>query len=502
MLKIFRKRNLFLWHRWLGIGMGALFVVWFVSGMIMMYSWYPPITSSERFERLRPIPLRAARFSPAQALSAAQVAGPARILLGESLGRPVYRLKPEGESWRAVWADSGEVVSAFSREQGAQIAAADFGGTNQPRFSAMAAPDDQWSGRPGRKPFYPLQKWAFDDARGTEIYISERTGSVVQRTTKWGRILAYPGTLIHLLNPVQIGESSGARFWILTLLSGLGVLLIGTGIWIGILRWRRAGYARRDGTRPKSPYRGTQKWHHYAGLTFGFWAFTWIGSGFLYMWWPLSDYPDKVQTAAFEGAWNIAAATMSPSQFAPGLKIKEAELVHFDGRPFWFLTSTPSQSQTVPADGKGAAFARFSQAQLENAARAAMPDAIISEVKMLSDFDFYYYSRQNFRVKRLPVLRVQYDDPEKLWLYIDPHTGSIDLAFTRADRAYRWLFRALHSFDWPGLINRRPLWDILMLFFALGGLWLSLTGVRLALHRVRASRRTATTPSVVETVSE
>ena len=39
-------------HRWLGIVSGVLFVIWFVSGIVMMYARMPELSASERLVRL------------------------------------------------------------------------------------------------------------------------------------------------------------------------------------------------------------------------------------------------------------------------------------------------------------------------------------------------------------------------------------------------------------------------------------------------------------------
>jgi hypothetical protein len=46
----------------------------------------------------------------------------------------------------------------------------------------------------------------------------------------------------------------------------------------------------------------------------------------------------------------------------------------------------------------------------------------------------------------------------------------------------------LHSWDWLPLLQRRPLWDALLLAFSLGGLLLSATGVLIGLRRLRRQR--------------
>jgi hypothetical protein len=54
------QKWLILSHRYLGIGIGLLFVVWFASGIGMMYARdMPSLTEELRLERLEPLDLEA-----------------------------------------------------------------------------------------------------------------------------------------------------------------------------------------------------------------------------------------------------------------------------------------------------------------------------------------------------------------------------------------------------------------------------------------------------------
>ena len=86
--------------------------------------------------------------------------------------------------------------------------------------------------------------------------------------------------------------------------------------------------------------------------------------------------------------------------------------------------------------------------------------------------------------KPLPAWRLVYDNPEASWVYLDPATGQLISRQDRANRASRWLFAFLHSWDWTGLLARRPLWDALLIFLSLGGAALSLTGVVIGWRRL------------------
>ena len=51
-------------HRWLGIAGGLFFVMWFVSGIVMMYARMPDLASEERMIRLSALDLSNARVGP------------------------------------------------------------------------------------------------------------------------------------------------------------------------------------------------------------------------------------------------------------------------------------------------------------------------------------------------------------------------------------------------------------------------------------------------------
>ena len=82
-------------------------------------------------------------------------------------------------------------------------------------------------------------------------------------------------------------------------------------------------------------------------------------------------------------------------------------------------------------------------------------------MQTLERYDFYYYARDEHAMlghveKPLPAWRLVYDNPEATWIYLDPATGQLIGRQDRAHRASRWLFAFLHSWDWTGLLARRP----------------------------------------------
>jgi len=63
------------------------------------------------------------------------------------------------------------------------------------------------------------------------------------------------------------------------------------------------------------------------------------------------------------------------------------------------------------------------------------------------DPDAYYYGKDGDR--RLPVLRVTFNDPDATILYLDAHDGQLVQREVRRSRLERWLYHGFHSLDFP-----------------------------------------------------
>jgi hypothetical protein len=274
-----------------------------------------------------------------------------------------------------------------------------------------------------------------------------------------------------------------------------------------------SGRFRQKGERSHSPYSGWMKWHHYAGLIFGFVTFTWIFSGGL-AFNPFGLFgntspsveqreaatggPINLEQVSLEGLRN-ALAVVVPS-FAP----KEADVLQFRGEPYLLAADGPPDPPVIGitfrnTDDQRAnikserrmvwlehpergAFTQFDDGVMMDIAREAMPDAPIEDATWLDQYDNYYRSRYN--TQPLPVLRVRYANPQGTWLYIDPHRGTVAWREEWASRLRRWLYNGLHKFDLPVLGNR-PVWDISMILLSIGGLVLSVTTILPAFRRLR-----------------
>jgi hypothetical protein len=109
--------------------------------------------------------------------------------------------------------------------------------------------------------------------------------------------------------------------------------------------------------------------------------------------------------------------------------------------------------------------------------KAAQPNGG-AHITLLEQYDRYYLDRR--RQRPLPVVLAQLNDAEQTRYYIDPKTARVVGNYSSRNWVSRWLYHGLHSFDFPWLYNYRPLWDIVVITFIVGGTALCVTSLILA----------------------
>lgn len=504
-------------HRWLGIGGCLLFVAWFASGVVMMYARMPSLSAEERLYRLPPLDLSRATLGLGDAARIAGLA-PDDARLTMHGGRPLFRLRA-GRQWAAVFADDGTRLPLLGEAEALATARA-FAPERQQtvRHDARLTEADQWTLSSALRPLFPLHRLALGDPAGTELYVSAVTGEPVMKTTREGRVWGYLGAVVHWLYFTPLRRRAGLWTELIIWLSIAGTVMCLSGLVWGVWRLSPASRYRLRRVASHSPYAGLMKWHHYAGLVFGLTTCTWIFSGLMSMtpWdWSPGHSPTQAQRLAFAGGPMHAelvtlarirdAERVVAREWAP----REVGFHQFDGRPFleafrppgasvaieWSNTDFPAfvAPSTLPhrlvslLDPGVGAFDAFPRDTVAAAVVRAMPGAALAESVWIDSYDAYYYDRAG--ALALPVLRAKFRDADETWLYADPRHGELVQREQRRSRLERWLYHGLHSLDFPGFYERRPLWDLVLIALSLGGLVSSVTTLAPAWRRLRSRLR-------------
>src|SRR6185295_9136244 len=286
------KRSLIFVHRWLGVALSVIFMLWFASGIVMMYWSFPDVSARDRRERAPVLNPSQIKLSPEEAYAKLQLDQPAGgVQLTSFDDRPVYRFSGSGGGrggrrgggggTSTVYADDGTVQTEIDDAMIDRMASAWAGKPLGEARKESVEEVDQWTVGSGLRALRPLYKYTFND--GQQIYISGRDAEVKQYTTNESRFWAYLGAIPHWMyfTPLRKHQPEWFQFVVWSSAIGTASALLGVIVAIWMLspnkRYRHAG-------APTSiPYRGWKRWHSIIGLVFGVVTVTWAFSGLLSM---------------------------------------------------------------------------------------------------------------------------------------------------------------------------------------------------------------------------
>jgi hypothetical protein len=468
-------RLILLLHRYLGIAVGALMVMWCLSGVVMMYHSYPALGEDVRLTRLEPIAWKGCCKLPDTLPAGVQPGSIGIEMLG---GRPVLFL---GGDSRPIDLLTGALIESISADQAAEVAKR-FAATNSPQPRLLGLIDrDQWTVSGDFNSERPLFRFGLGDAADTELYVSSSSGRAVQLTTARERFWNWLGAVPHWLYFTELRRHAGVWSQVMIYASLLGCFLTGIGIYLGVLAAQRAGRW--------SPYEGFNLWHHVAGLAFGVFTLTWVLSGLLSMnpWGWLQGAGAQTESARIQGAprsspKDLAAALQAQADAHPAaVSLKAAPL---SGR-LYFIAGT-ARGERLRLDDGGAP-APLGSADLEVLAQALArvgppntPDTPYTPELMTQEDDFFF--SHHGELAALPVYRLVLASGTRY--YLDSVSGMVIAKLDAEARAYRWLHAGLHRMDFAAWVRGRPQWDALMLLLMSGVTVVCVTGAYLGYRRL------------------
>jgi hypothetical protein len=504
------KRSLIFVHRWFGVALSIIFLLWFASGIVMMYWTFPGVTADDRLQRAPVLDPAQIKVSPEEAFATlGRDQPPGQVRLSSFDGRPVYRFaaggrgggggRGRGAGGGVVYADDGtqpgDVDDATIDRAASRWAGRPLSEARKESIEEI----DQWTVG-GLRSIRPLYKYSWPD--GQQVYVNGNTAEVAQYTTTASRFWAYLGAIPHWLyfTPLRKHQQEWFSFVVWSSLIGTISALIG----IVIILWmysprKRYRYA---GAPTSIPYSGWKRWHAIAGLFFGVITTTWTFSGMLSMGpFPIFDRLTEltVPSPPAEGGGapggrggrgggpNLAGALrggrLELSSFAdkrppaaiasvPGFDVKELEFTSFDGTPVYLASDGSGDTRIIPVRGQPTT--TFDAGEVMRVVKEEA-GANLAELRVMEQYDAYYLDRR--REAPLPVVYARMNDAVGTRYYIDPKTARIVGNYNARNWVSRWLYNGLHSLNFPWLYNYRPLWDIVVITLMLGGTALCVTSI-------------------------
>ena len=483
-----------------------IFLLWFVSGIVMMYWSFPAVTADDRLERLPALqPERITVSVDAAVAALGREQPPTQARLTSFDGRPVYRFGGGGRGRGGgpmVYADDGSVADHVDDAMADRAATAWAKRPLAEATKESVEEVDQWTVGSGLRTLRPLYKYSFQD--GQQVYVNGNTAEVVQYTTTSSRFWAYLGAIPHWLYFTPLRKHQPEWFFFVVWSSLIGTITALVGVVIAIWMLSPGKRYRYAGAPTSIPYRGWKRWHTIIGLIFGVVTTTWAFSGLLSMGpFPIMDRlteltvpaprapalapaarggrgagrgPNLTGALRGRGSGSLSAYEERDPRAAISsvrdFDVKELEFTSFAGEPIYLATNGNGDTRIIPV--RGPPRASFDVEDVMRIVRnAAGKD--LAELRVMESYDAYYLDRR--REAPLPVVYAEMNDAARTRYYIDPKTARVVGNYSRRNWVSRWLYHGLHSLDFPWLYNYRPLWDIVVITLMLGGTALCVTSL-------------------------
>ena len=465
-------------HRWTGLVFCLFFVLWFASGMIMLFVPFPSLPAEERHRHGETVELSQVMVAPSIALAAYPEA--VALTLRARNERPVYVVETGSGAPKIVDATTGELLPPLDAEAGKRIAER-FSGAQATRVDA-AVLFDQWIVHEGFATARPYHRVSLGDAARSVIYVSAVTGEVRQRTTRTQRILGSIGAVPHWLYWTAIRKHWSAWDSLVWWLSLAALASASMGMVLGVFRFLQSRAKGGSGWRV---FVSWWRWHHVLGLTAGLFLLGWILSGWLSMDHGRIFSRGAVNSATAERMRGLSLATVASTVAVDALaRLGTATTVQFHGvagRGFMLVGRQEGTSELITVGQPPRP--SLPDEWLLQGLRSAFPQAMQIESAESSPTDLYARAEELPPGTRLFLVMT----PDLHRVYVDNLTGRILVDQDASRRAYAWIYYALHTYKVPALAEHNTLRLALMLLLLAAGFSLSVTGTVIAWRRLRAT---------------
>ena len=490
-------------HRFTGVVIAIFFIMWFITGIILLYHGYPRVTDTDRYTHMRRIdPDRLPDLYDIPGLSDSVAVS--TLSVDNRLGETVWTLsnisrhtatpmeaKPETGGKFVIAGDSLISPKSITNEVLDSIACEWAGSENISKVDTLHQ-RQQWVMYERYEKSLPILRYYFDDPDKAEIFVSQKTGEVLQSTNRSQRIWSWIGAIPHKLylpflrKDVKRWENVllvGGLFCLFAALSGMYM-----GIYYLIVNWRR-------NHKLGSPFRkGIWRYHHIAGLIFGIFTIAWGISGSLAMqrvpkW--LVNYEGDYFVSSSK-LWGKKPLELSEYHldyrelFNKYSAIKHISWTHFGNIPVYHLVNDTEDVYIDASQKDSVRPLDIPQEIVEQAVRRYFGKDTSFSITLMDNYDEYYLSRSG--VYPLPVWKVDVDNPDGSRLYISPSDGYVKY-LNRNRMAKKWLFGATHYLGIKYFVMHNTLRHICLWLLSIGCVFVCGSGLGIYISKLKATQK-------------
>lgn len=475
------KKILYSLHRILGTILSILFLVWFLSGFVMIYHTFPKVSNTDRFSRMEAV---RGEKPPLDSIISKNKFGESidKLILTAFDGIPYFEIV-SGKQNVKLPLDTNTILNGSPSYTQIENYARKWSEADITRVDTLRELE-QWIPFGRLEKDFPIYKFYFDDAKKHQLYVSSVTGEALQFTDKDNRLWAWLGAIPHWIYFTKLRQDSQLWIDVVVWLSAFGSIMCIAGIILGI---RSYIVQHRKKKQWKTPYkRFSYKWHHILGFIFGVFVFAYVFSGMM----SLATVPKWIV--------KVHNPDIQNSLFAPkpvvlsNYKLDYRKIVEqYEGQVKSIQWSTfgdvplynviiGNEMQIFDASAEEIITFSVTEQMIKDKLSKVHKEPVT--ITKLQEYDNYYAATGN-RLP-LPVYKAEIADADNSTYYIDPENGSTRY-FNTNTKVRRWTYQILHSWLLGFLVKHPVLWNIVLWVTMIGGTLVSLTGVWLGFKYIK-----------------
>lgn len=468
-------------HKILGTLLSVFFLMWFISGIVMIYKRFPNVNRViHRYQTSLPDTL-----PDLQLLSGVLPDSVSIRSLSVEVEReqPLFNIVTDKGRFK-LSADTllqevehpqvtyAEIESYAKRWAGGHIERVD-----------TLRQLEQWIPMSSFRSHFPIYKFVYNDLDKSYLYVSSTTGKALQYVTRSDRFWAWVGPIPHFLYFWQLRQD--AKLWssVVSWISGLGAIMCLAGGVMGIYSYVVVWQRRR---RFRSPYKKWDfKWHHIIGFFFGFFVFMFILSGFMSLnslpKWFMKNEDTDLSERLFDEAplvlGDLRGDYRAILSAYPG-DVKSIALKRYEDRQFYNVQTSEKE---VALEVVGGEVVPLSLTQAEVGQKM---DRVLRHpytMVLMTEPDNYYGGS---RRTPLPAYKVEVQDKDHTTLYISTETGRTR-SYTARSKVERWIYPAFHTFKIKPFVSHPVAREVFLWILLLAGVVVSFTGVVLGIKYIK-----------------
>lgn len=480
------KKLLYSLHRILGTILSILFLVWFLSGFVMIYHTFPKVANRDKYAHMDAV---SGYMPEIDSIINSNHVGNAvnKLTLRDFDGHSYFEVVTEERSYKLP-ADTNMLSIGSPAYTQIENYAKKWSDADIVKVDTLRELE-QWIPFGYLRKDFPIYKFYFDDEKKHQLYVSSVTGEALQFTNKDNRFWAWVGAIPHWIYFTKLRQDSQLWIDVVVWLSGIGCIMCIAGIILGV---RSYIVQHRKKKHWKTPYKKfSYKWHHILGFVFGIFVFTYVFSGMMSLAtvpkWMVKVHNPDIQKQMFIS--NPVVLSDYKLDYRKVIEkypnqVKRIEWTYFGDVPLYKVI-IDNKEKVIDASGEELKPLSVTEQMIKDKLSKTHSEPIT--ITELHEYDNYYVGTSNHLP--LPVYKAELADADNSTYYINPKNGNTRY-FNTNTKVRRWSYQVLHSWELGFLVKRPVLWNIVMWVTMIGGTLVSLTGVWLGLKYIkRKSKR-------------